>query len=68
MSPLRACFLSIFGRFAPELNEFQFLGLGAAYNHGKGHQAFHPTREEDSLRYRARFHNGDVPRRPRHCL
>ena len=61
-------FWSVFGRFAPKLSEFQLLGLGAAHNYSKGHQAFHLTREEDGLCYRARFHNGDLPRRPRHCL
>jgi hypothetical protein len=39
--------------------------LGAAHNCGKGHQVFHPTRN-DSFCYRARFHNGNLPRRPRH--
>jgi ATP-binding cassette subfamily E protein 1 len=45
-----------------ELNEIQFLGLGTAHNYSEGHQAFHPTRKKDRFCYRARFHNGDLPR------
>jgi ABC-type Mn2+/Zn2+ transport system ATPase subunit len=45
-----------------ELNEIQFLGLGTAHNCSEGHQAFHPTCQEDGFCYRARFHNGDLPR------
>ena len=72
LSHQRALFVRVvlehLGRFEQELSEFQFLGLGAAHNCGKGHQAFHPAREEDGFCHRARFHNGDLPRRPRHCL
>jgi len=51
-----------------ELSEIQFLGFGAAYHHREGHQAFHPSREENGFCHRARFHNGNLSRRPRHCL